>query len=165
MLNDASSVRPKGARSFNELVADATNMALDVTYAKQPDIAMFREITSFITRNGLTVAIPFPRFMFNSMELMGNYAGGASIPLTKKLFGQIPKGTRLSDKDRQRISRNFVGIAAMGAAWMARSQEDAPSDYKELNMGDGTVMDTTPQFPSSNAVFRRGNKASKGWHI
>ena len=153
LLNDASSVRPKGARSFNELVADATNMALDVTYAKQPDIAMFREITSFITRNGLTVAIPFPRFMFNSMELMGNYAAGASIPLTKKLMGQIPKGTRLSDKDRLRISRNFVGLAAVGAAYMARSEEDAPADYKELNMGDGTVMDTTPQFPLRQMLY------------
>ena len=153
MLNDASSVRPKGARSFNELVADATNMALDVTYAKQPDIAMFREITSFITRNGLTVAIPFPRFMFNSMELMGNYAAGASIPLTKKLMGQIPKGTRLSAQDRQRISRNLVGIAAVGAAYMARSEEDAPADYKELNMGDGTVMDTTPQFPLRQMLY------------
>tara|TARA_R100001510_G_C7655326_1_gene214428 strand:- start:164 stop:3781 length:3618 start_codon:yes stop_codon:yes gene_type:complete len=168
LLNDASSVRPEGARSFIDLVADATNMALDVTYAKQPDITMFREITSFITRNGLTVAIPFPRFMFNSMELMGNYAGGASIPLTKKLFGQIPKGTRLSDKDRQRISRNFVGIAAMGAAWMARSQEDAPSDYKELNMGDGTVMDTTPQFPLRQFLYlgelaKRLNEEGPGW--
>jgi len=153
LLNDASSVRPKGARSFNELVADATNMALDVTYAKQPDIAMFREITSFITRNGLTVAIPFPRFMFNSMELMGNYAGGASIPLTKKLMGQIPKGTKLSAKDRQRISRNLVGMGAVGAAYMARSGEDAPADYKEINVGDGTVMDTTPQFPLRQMLY------------
>lgn len=168
LLNDASSVRPKGARSFNELVADATNMALDVTYAKQPDIAMFREITSFITRNGLTVAIPFPRFMFNSMELMGNYAAGASIPLTKKLMGQIPKGTRLSAKDRQRISRNLVGIAAVGAAYMARSQEDAPADYKELDMGDGTVMDTTPQFPLRQFLYlgeltKRLNEEGPGW--
>jgi hypothetical protein len=153
LLNDASSVRPKGARSFNDLVADATNNALDVTYAKQPDIGVFREATSFITRNGLTVVLPFPRFMFNSMELMGNYAGGASIPLTKKLMGQLPKGTKLSAKDRQRISRNLVGIAAVGAAYMARSSEDAPADYKEINVGDGTVMDTTPQFPLRQMLY------------
>ena len=41
LLNDSTTVRPKGARSFNELVADATNNALDVTYAKQPDIGVF----------------------------------------------------------------------------------------------------------------------------
>jgi hypothetical protein len=153
LLNDASSVRPKGARSFNDLVADATDNALDVTYAKQPDIGVFREATSFITRNGLTVVMPFPRFMFNSMELMGNYAGGASIPLTKKLMGQLPKGTKLSAKDRQRISRNLVGIATVGAAYMARSGDDAPADYKEINVGDGTVMDTTPQFPLRQMLY------------
>jgi len=153
LLNDSTTVRPKGARSFNELVADATNNALDVTYAKQPDIGVFREATSFITRNGLTVVMPFPRFMFNSMELMGNYAGGASIPLTKKLMGQIPKGTKLSAKDRQRISRNLVGIGAVGAAYMARTSDDAPADYKEINVGDGAVMDTTPQFPLRQMLY------------
>ena len=153
LLNDSTTVRPKGARSFNELVADATNNALDVTYAKQPDIGVFRELTSFITRNGLTVVMPFPRFMFNSMELMGNYAGGASIPLTKKLMGQIPKGTKLTAKDRQRISRNIVGIGTIGAAYMARTLGDPPADYKEINVGDGTVLDTTPQFPLRQYLY------------
>ena len=153
LLNDSTTVRPKGARSFNELVADATTNALDVTYAKQPDIGVFREATSFITRNGLTVVLPFPRFMFNSMELMGNYAGGALIPLSKKVWGEIPKGTKLSAKDRQRISRNLVGIGAVGAAYMARTSDDAPADYKEINVGDGTVLDTTPQFPLRQMLY------------
>ena len=153
LLNDSTAVRPKGARSFNELVADATNKALDVTYAKQPETPLFREITNFITRNGLTVAIPFPRFMFNSLELMGNYMGGASIPLTKKLMGQLPKGTKLSAADRRRISRNLVGMAGVYAAYQARSEDDAPADYKELSVGDGTVMDTTPQFPLRQYLY------------
>ncbi len=153
LLNDSTTVRPKGARSFNELVADATNKALDVTYAKQPEIGVFREATSFITRNGLTVVMPFPRFMFNSMELMGNYAGGASIPLTKKLMGMYPKGTKLTAKDRQRISRNLVGIGAVGAAYIARTSDDAPADYKEISVGDGAVMDTTPQFPLRQMLY------------
>jgi len=160
LLNDSTTVRPKGARSFNELVADATNNALDVTYAKQPDIGVFREATSFITRNGLTVVMPFPRFMFNSMELMGNYAGGVSIPLSKKIANIVTRGEAftemggpLSAKDRQRISRNLVGIGAVGAAYMARSGDDAPADYKEINVGDGTVLDTTPQFPLRQMLY------------
>lgn len=160
LLNDSTTVRPKGARSFNELVADATNKALDVTYAKQPDIGVFREATSFITRNGLTVVMPFPRFMFNSMELMGNYAAGGSIPLTKKIANIVTRGEAfkemggpLTAKDRQRISRNLVGIGAVGAAYMARSSEDAPADYKEINVGDGAVMDTTPQFPLRQMLY------------
>tara|TARA_R100000773_G_C4221168_1_gene120119 strand:+ start:3646 stop:7245 length:3600 start_codon:yes stop_codon:yes gene_type:complete len=175
LLNDATSVRPKGARSFNELVADATTKALDVTYAKQPETKLFREVTNFITRNGLTVAIPFPRFMFNALELMGNYAGGASIPLTKKMMNVVSRGALfkemkgpLSAADRRRISRNIVGMAGVLAAYQARSTDDAPADYKELSMGDGTVMDTTPQFPLRQFLYlgevtRRLNEEGPGW--
>jgi|DEB0MinimDraft_6_1074348.scaffolds.fasta_scaffold01734_5 hypothetical protein len=113
LLNDASTVRPEGARSFNDIVADATNRALDVTYAKQPDVPIFRSASQFITRNGLTVVLPFPRWMFNSMELMGQYAGGASIPLARKVASAVTRGKvgkgKLTRKDRERISRNLVG--------------------------------------------------------
>ena len=191
LLNDASSVRPEGARSFNKIVADATDRALDATYAKQPEIPVFRSTSQFITRNGLTVVLPFPRFMFNSMELMGQYAGGASIPLARKVAsivtgGKVGKG-KLSAKDRQRISRNIVGMTAgapiapvaigafledpsedgdgivdsvvdyagsmlqsmsvVGAFYQYRTSEDAPSNYKLMNTGNNTVLDTTPQYP------------------
>jgi len=157
LLNDASNVRPQGARSFTDIVADATNKALDVTYAKQPDIPVFRSTSNFIVRNGLTVVMPFPRFMFNSMELMGQYAGGASIPLARKVanivsLGKVGKG-KLTMKDRQRISRNLIGIAVAGAAYQYRTSEDAPSDYKELNTGDGTVLNVTPQYPMRQFMY------------
>ena len=157
LLNDAGNVRPAGARSFIDLVADSTQKALDVTYAKQPDIPMFRNISSFIVRNGLTVVAPFPRFMFNSMELMGQYMGGASIPLTRKIasmvtFGKVGKG-KLTPKDRQRISRNLIGGATMLAAYQYRSSEDAPPDFKKLRLDDNTEMDTTPQFPMRQFLY------------
>ena len=157
LLNDAGSVRPAGARSFIDLVADSTQKALDVTYAKQPDIPMFRNISSFIVRNGLTVVAPFPRFMFNSMELMGQYMGGASIPLTRKIanivtLGKVGKG-KLTPKDRQRISRNLIGAATMLGAYQYRSSEDAPPDFKKLRLDDNTEMDTTPQFPMRQFLY------------
>jgi len=186
LLNDAGSVRPKDARSFLNLVEDATQKALDVTYAKQPDIPVFRSTSQFIVRNGLTVVMPFPRFMFNSMELMGQYAAGASIPLTRKVASVVTRGriggAKLSAKDRQRISRNIVGMgglpfiimdepdkenenaldyaadflmsmSAVGAAYQYRTSEDAPSDYKLLKTGDDTVMDTTPQYPLRQFMY------------
>lgn len=186
LLNDASTVRPKDARSFHELIADATNKALDVTYAKQPDIPVFRSTSQFIVRNGLTVVLPFPRFMFNSMELLGQYAGGASIPLARKLASVVTRGRvgagKLTAKDRQRISRNVVGMgtvplilmdepdkenenaldyaadflmsmSVVGAAYQYRTSEDAPSDYKLLKTGDNAVMDTTPQFPMRQFMY------------
>ena len=155
LLNDASSVRPAGARSFTEIVSDATNKALDLTYAKQPDIPMFRSISSFIVRNGLTVVLPFPRFMFNSMELMGQYMGGASIPLGRKLMSIVKPSLRgkLTAKDRQRISRNLTGVAVAGAAYQYRTSEDAPADYKEMKVDDETVVNITPQFPMRQFLY------------
>jgi hypothetical protein len=157
LLNDASTVRPEGARSFTGLVDSAVNRALDVTYAKQPEIPVFRSVSQFIVRNGLTTVIPFPRFMFNSMELMGQYAAGASIPLTRKVASLVTGGRvgagPLTEKDRQRITRNFLGIAAIGAAYQYRSSEDAPADYKQMNTSEGVVMDTSPQFPMRQYLY------------
>lgn len=135
LINDASSVRPEGARSFIEIMEESTRRAMDFTYAKQPDIEPFREISNFIVRNGLTVGIPFPRFMFNGMELMGQYAAGSSIPLTRKVMGlAVPKMRGpLTMKDRQRISRNLVamGITGPTVPLLISTYFEDPGDEKE----------------------------------
>lgn len=156
-LNDASDVRPENGRSFVDIVADATNKAMDVTYAKQPDVPIFKSASSFIVRNGLTTVLPFPRFMFNSMELMGQYAAGASIPLTRKVSsivtgGKIGAGP-LTAKDRQRISRNLVGMATIGAAYMYRTSDEAPADYKIMSVTDEAEADISPQFPMRQFLY------------
>lgn len=157
LLNDASSVKPKGAPSFTALVDEAVNKALDVTYAKQPEIDVFRSTSSFITRNGLTVVMPFPRFMFNSMELMGQYAGGASIPLTRKMTSLVTGGRvgggPLTTKDRQRITRNMMGMAAVGAAYMYRTSEGAPADFEQVSVGEDAQMDTTAVYPMAQFQY------------
>jgi len=169
---------PKGKMSFADMAQAATSRALDVTYAKQPDVAAFKTLSTFITRNGLTVAMPFPRFMFNGMELVGQYAGGASIPITKYVHHLIAKSIKrpfkkpltldemkagktayaddayvLTAKDRQRISRNILGVGAIAAAYAYRTDESAPSDYKKLNADDGHTIDTSPQFPLRQILF------------
>lgn len=155
LLNDASTVRPEGSPSFVALVDEAATKALDVTYAKQPEIPVFRSTSNFITRNGLTTLIPFPRFMFNSMELMGQYAGGASIPLTRKVASIVMKDQRgpLTAKDRQRITRNMMGIAAVGAAYQYRTSEDAPPEYNQISVGADEQMDTTPTYPMAQFLY------------
>jgi len=157
LMNDASTVRPKGAPSFIQLVDDATTSALDITYAKQPEISVFRETSSYITRNGLTVIMPFPRFMFNSMELMGQYAGGASIPLTRKMtelvtLGKVGSGP-LTKKDRQRITRNMMGMAAIGAAYTYRSSDGAPEEFEQISVGSDTQMNTTATYPMAQFLY------------
>ena len=155
LLNDTQSVRPAGARSFMDLVDDSVNRALDITYAKQPDIPVFQSTASFIVRNGLTTVMPFPRFMFNSMELLGQYAGGASIPIARKMASIVMKGQRgpLTAKDRQRIQRNILGWASIGAAYQYRTSDDANADYKMVNTDEGEMLDTTPQYPLRQFLY------------
>lgn len=155
LLNDASSVKPENARSFLGIVDQAVTKSLDVTYAKMPEIPVFRSTSQFIVRNGLTTVVEFPRFMFNSMELMGQYAGGASIPLTRKLSSLVMPSHRgpLTAKDRERITRNIMGMAAIGAAYQYRTSEDAPADYKQMNTSEGVVMDTSPQYPMRQFLY------------
>jgi len=155
LIADSSKIVPEGKDSFLSLVDKSVTKALDVTYAKQPDIEIFRSTSSFITRNGLTVIAPFPRFMFNSMELMGQYAGGASIPLARKVSSIVMKGQRgpLTEKDRQRISRNLLGVATVGAAYMYRSSEGVPAEYNQIPVGTEGQMDTTPTYPMAHFLY------------
>ena len=161
LLNDASTVRPDGARSFVALVNDSIESSLSVTYAKQPDNALFRDITNIMTGRRifgvpLTTVVEFPRFMFNSMEIMAQYGAGGAIPLTKKMMDIVnPTGsklTKLTPKDRQAIQRNIVGLAAIGAAYQYRTSENAPEDYKKFGAGENSV-DTSPIFPMRQFLY------------
>jgi len=100
--------------------------------------------------------MPFPRFMFNSMELMGQYAAGASIPLTKKMTELVTLGkykAPLTAKDRQRVSRNLTGMAAVGAAYMYRTSEEAPAEFNQVGVSDETQADTLPLYPVPQYLY------------
>ena len=99
LMGDSSEFKPKDKLSFAEMMEQSTRKALDITYAKEPETAVFRSASRFIVNNGLTVVIPFPRFMFTTMELMGNYAGGGLIPLTRFVSRQVSGVKRKSDLD------------------------------------------------------------------
>jgi len=161
LLNDSSTVRPDGARSFVALVNDSIEQSLAVTYAKQPDNKLFRDITNIMTSRKvfgvpLTTVVEFPRFMFNSMEIMAQYGAGGAIPLTKKMMDIVnPTGskiTKMTPKDRQALQRNIVGLAAIGAAYQYRTSENAPEDYTKFGAGENAV-DTSPIFPMRQFLY------------
>ena len=174
IMTDASSVRPEGARSFIDIADEAMYNALDLTYANEPDIKLFRQLNTFIVRNGLTTVLPFPRFMFKSMELLAQYGAGSLIPVTRfvnKAFKSEDnirqliaesngiKAEQVTDemikrerraftrKERDMIGKNLQGAMLIGAGIYYRSREDAPADYTKMNTDDGFVLDSTPLFP------------------
>ena len=62
-------------------------------------------------------------------------------------------GGPLTAKDRERITRNLTGMAAIGAAYLYRTSEDAPAEYNMLNTTEDTVLDTKPAFPMANFMY------------
>ena len=172
LLNNDPSIIKKGSPSFNEVITRSVDRALDMTYAKQPDIKVFRDATSFITKNGLTTVIPFPRFMFNSLELIGQMSGGAFLTAGQKMYGLMTKNTdlrKLNAKDRQRITRNMMGVAGAMAAYQYRTEPNSPEDYKEIGADDTTNIDITPQYPLRQFLWvgefakRMGNGTLTDW--
>ena len=180
LIGDVSKLKPKDARSFMEITDSSVKKALDVTYAKQPDFFLFKQATDVITRNGLTAIVPFPRFMFNSIELMAQYGAGASIPLTRKLMNMYKKasGNKLyedtsvlnNEFNRKALTRNIVGLSTLAGAYQYReAYGDDEGDYKLLTYGDER-MDTTPQFPlrqylwAGEAVRRLKNNTFADWY-
>ena len=146
VLNDSPRFRPEKGRTFVDIMEEATQKALDVTYAKQPDFPPFKFTSDLITKSGLTVIVPFPRFMFNSLEYMAQSTGGAALPLIRRAAFKDARGTGLTARDRQDISRNLAGAAAITAFYQYRNSDDAPEAYETMRYGDDAV-DITPVYP------------------
>ena len=146
VLNDAPDLRGADGRSFTDIMEEATNKALDVTYAKAPDLEQFRQISNFITKSGLTTIVPFPRFMFNSMDYMAQNVGGAGMVALRKAVSKESRAAGFTARDRQDIARNLTGFAAISAFYMYRSSDDAPEKYETLTYED-SQYDTTAIFP------------------
>ena len=146
ILKDAPSVRPEGGSSFLDMVEKSTQKALDVTYAKQPDFAPFKAISDGITKFGLTAIIPFPRFMFNSLEYMAQNTAGAMLVPIRKAISKESRAAGLTARDRQDISRNLVGLATMKTFYEMREAGFGTEDYTMVTDGENQV-DISAQFP------------------
>ena len=113
LINDTA--RPDGARSFIDIMARAADRAVDITYAKQPETRLFKEANRFITRLRIgpfmigTILAPFPRFMFNNLELLGQYAAGASAPISRKMTQLVTKTLTLNKYGKGSSSTMKVG--------------------------------------------------------
>ena len=156
VLNDSPHLKPKDAPSALNIMDNSVTKAMDVTYAKQPDLAAFRSISNFITKSGLTAIIPFPRFMFNAMEFVAEHSVGATYPLIRRALSKDARGTPYTIKERQNVTRNLAAIPMMIGLVAYRRYGDAPADYKQvpsdLIIGD-TQVDTSTLFPLRQALW------------
>ena len=162
VLNDVTDLRGANGRSFVSIMDEATTKALDVTYAKQPDFLPFKTISNLITKTGLTVIVPFPRFMFNSMEYMAQNVGGVGIMAARKAMFKDTRGV-MTPRDRQDITRNLVGVAAIGGMYLYRTSEFAGERYESMEF-EGKQADLTATYPMRQVawVAEFGKRAEEG---
>ncbi len=143
-----------------EIFADATQRALDVTYAGSPETKLGQGFANFVTKYGLTVIAPFPRFMAKSIELMAENSAGAFVPTMRRIveggkigLGKVGVGKggklkALTERESRMISRNITGVAGIYAASQMLDETGMfGENYKLVPLGDGKVLDVTPLFP------------------
>ena len=160
IVNDAASVRPKDARSFSELATEAAEKALDATYANQPRMEVFQDALRFLNRiPGSPFILPFPRFMFKSMEYMYETTLGLPTAMTRKIYG-LAKGTdsgRFATEqgaltyNAEMAARGMAGWTAMGTTYMA-AEAGFIDDQNRIVVG-GKAVDVTAQFPLGQLVY------------
>ena len=168
LMNDARDLNPtfkvvdgkdQLGVTATEIFAEATERALDLTYANPPESPFGQAFANFITKNNLTVIIPFPRFMAKSMELMAENSVGAFLPWTRRIYGLTGYGAKrfgdkLTPREHRMMARNATGaLGVMAASMMLRETDQQGEDYKLVPVGDGTVLDVTPLFPLRQFFF------------
>lgn len=151
ILNDATKLRPKGAKSFVDIVTESTEKALEVTYAARPRSKLGARAVDFARQTPLaSLIIAFPRFMLKAMEYLGQTTAGIPFVYARKY---TVGGGKSASTDREIIQRNLAGLVGIGAATHYRMSEDAPADLTKIRTPDGNELDTKPIIPLPQALW------------
>jgi hypothetical protein len=133
-----------------DMIAKAVDDALEFTYASQPKTGLFQLANNFIVKSGLTLAMPFPRFMFKAIENTYNYnITGAGTAITRMLL-QKSRGQQVTDGMYRQLAEGVAGgIPMITLGYTLRDPENgmAGSDWYMLQDGKGNEFDARPYFP------------------
>jgi len=160
LLNDNARLVGDNKRSFKELVADATESSLDVTYANAPKFGAFKwALEGLNATPGSTLALPFPRFMFKAAEYMYETTLGLPTAMTRRIFGLGEAGGKFvtaqgkATYNTEMAARGMAGWSAIGATYMAAEAGLITDDNKVRIPGTNKKIDVTPQFPLAQLVY------------
>ena len=133
-----------------DMIAKGVDDALEFTYASQPRFSLFRQANNFIVKSGLTLAIPFPRFMFKAIEMSYNYnATGAGTALFRMGVSKL-RGQQITDGMYRQLAEGIAGgtpLIALGYLLRDPDGETAGSEWYNLKDGKGNEFDARPFFP------------------
>jgi hypothetical protein len=133
-----------------EMVAKAVDDALEFTYASQPKFGPFKTLNNFIVQSGLTLAIPFPRFMFKAIEMTYNYnVTGAGTAALRAIWQKSTTG-QVSDGVYRQAAEGLAGglpMLALGYLLTDPDNDMVGSEWYMLKDGMGNEVDARPFFP------------------
>ena len=163
LVNDSPSLKPAKARSWAELVTDATDRALEKTYAAQPKFPPFKAVLDIFNRFPIfQYPIPFPRFIFSSMEHIAQLTFGSGIAGARIMLGA--KGGKWRGnpaRDAEIVARNMAGLSVMGGIYYMMKDEDSPTEYNKVRTFvsphahiDTQALYPVPQLNYTTAMFK-----------
>ena len=157
LINDSVSLIGEGKRSFKELLADATAESMNATYAAGPKFPPFKAILKGLNAiPGSTFFIPFPRFMFKSMEYMAELVAGMPIAGVRKIMGIGEDGLVTSQGkltyNGELAARNLAGLTAIGTVSLA-AEADLIDDDGRIILPNGKALDITAQYPLAQLAW------------
>lgn len=160
LMNDNVRLVGDNKRAFKELVADATEASLDVTYANAPKFGAFKwALEGLNATPGSTLVLPFPRFMFKAAEYMYETTLGLPTAVTRRIFGLGEAGGKFvtaqgkATYNTEMAARGMAGWSAIGATYMAAEAGLITDDNKVRIPGTNKKIDVTPQFPLAQLVY------------
>ena len=141
-------------------VEAAVKTSLELTFASQPESQFLRTLVKAVNEAPAAArfAIPFPRFMAESMEFLLS-TSPHNLLKVMNVFGNralhtMGRGRELTKKDVQMTSRALLGAAMFGTAYRLRGSEYAGEKWYELKATpDGEPIDMRPFFPFSAHLF------------
>lgn len=134
----------------DEMMAKAVDDALEFTYAAQPKFGPFKVLNNFIVQSGLTLAIPFPRFMFKAIEMTYNYnVTGAGTAALRAIWQKTTKGEVSDGVYRQAAEGLAGGLPMLTLGYLLTDPDNGMvgSDWYMLKDGLGNEVDARPFFP------------------
>ncbi len=150
-------------------ISAAVDHALELTYAANPEKGIGKAFVDFVNKIPFTLslAIPFPRFLVNSLKFLYEYSplptfvGGAravaDIPLAAISFtteGSFTKSffKKLKNGETSGMVKSLVGWGLFGTAMQIRDSKMAGEKWNEIKVGNKTI-DIYPYNPLAAYLF------------
>jgi len=134
----------------HDAVRNAVENSLNKTFATTPEwgTASRKLIDAINAIPGATMAIPFPRFMYNAIKFQYEYSPMGILSYLSKSERDAFVAGNVS-----KISKAVIGSGLLGAASLMRNSEHAGEKWYEYIKDDGSVADLRPFNPFASYLF------------